>query len=154
MEAINFLEMLNPVIWVLANIVLAYVALALVIFVITYYVLFDPKATTGGKLIFRFMLSLVGVMGLVFLGIYVDPSADRSAFEYPTDVDWWRPAFRLVIYSYVSFTITSLAILLIRRKWRPHSIKIAPPQDLVKVRHETSEIPIVKSSLERDGNTK
>ena len=153
MEAINFLETLNPVIWVLANLVLAYVALALVIFVIMYYVLFDPKATTGGKLIFRFMLSLVGVMGLVFLGIYVDPSADRSPFEYPDDVELWRPALRLSIYSYVAFTITSLAILLIRRKWRPHSIKIAPPQDLVKVRHETSEIPIVKSSLEDHGSS-
>lgn len=151
MDVINTI---NTIAWVLANLILAYTALALVIFVIMYYALFDPKATTGGKLIFRFMLSLVGVIGLVFVGIFVDPSVSRPWSTYPEDIEWWRPVLRLVIYSYVAFTITSLAALLVRRKWRPHSLKIAPAQDLVKVRHPTDEIPIVKSSLEDDGTRK
>lgn len=148
----DLITLINTVAWVLSNVILAYVSLALVVFVIMYYVLFDPRATTGGKLIFRFMLSLVGVVSLVFIGIFVDPVTDRQWYAYPNGVEVWRPFLRLVIYGYVAFTITSLAVLLVRRKFRPNSIKIAPSQPLVKVRHETSEIPIVKSSLENDGN--
>lgn len=133
----------NTVMWVLSNVILAYTAFALVVFVGMYYALFDPKATTGGKLIFRFMLSLVGVIGLVFVGIFVDPAPDREWFTYPVEVEIWRPALRLVIYSYVAFTITALAVLLVRRKWFPHKVKIAPDKELVKVRHETNEIPVV-----------
>lgn len=146
MEFIQFINDINPALWIAANVVLAYVALALMVFVTMYYALFDPKATTGGRLIFRFMLSLIGVIGLVFVSIYIDPAPDSEWFNYPGDrVDFWRPIVRLGIYSYVAFTITSLAILLVRRKWFPRSIKTAPSQELVKVRHETSEIPIVKT---------
>ncbi len=150
----NIIEVINPIVWVLANVILAYTALALVIFIVMYYALFDPKATTGGKLIFRFMLSLVGVVGLVFMGIFVDPSPDRDWFLYPEDVEWWRSIVRLIIYGYVAFTATSLSVLLVKRKWSPHDVKVAPTQDLIKVRHETNEIPIVKSSLEDDGSVK
>jgi hypothetical protein len=140
------IDTINSIAWILANIILAYTALALVVFVIMYYALFDPRATTGGKLIFRFMLSLVGIIGLVFGGIFMDPNANQTWSMYPDHIAVWRPILRLVIYGYVAFTITALAILLVRRKWRPHSLKIAPAQDLVKVRH-TNEIPVVKSSL-------
>lgn len=142
-------EVINPVAWVVANMVLAYIAFALVVFVVMYYALFDPQATTGGKLIFRFMISLVGLIGLLFLGIFVDPAPDREWFSYPGDyVEWWRPVLRLFIYGYVAFTITSLAVLLVKRKWFPSRIEAIAPQPLVKVRHETSEIPIVTSSPE------
>lgn len=144
------IESFNQVAWVLANIILAYIAFALLLFVIMYYALFDPRATTGGKLIFRFMFSLVGVIGLVFLGIFVDPAPDREWFMYPPEVETWRPTLRLIVYGYVAFTITSLAVLLVHRKWFPHKLKVAPTQELVKVRHETSEIPVVRSSLEKD----
>jgi ABC-type transport system involved in cytochrome c biogenesis permease subunit len=146
---VEVIDTINSIAWVLANLVLAYTALALVIFVIMYYALFDPRATTGGKLIFRFMLSLVGIVGLVFVGIFVDPSMDRGWGVYPADVEPWRPVLRLIIYGYVAFTITSLAALLVRRKWRPNSLKIAPAQDLVKVRHPTTEIPVVDPSDDR-----
>ena len=138
------IESFNQVAWVLANIILAYTALALVVFVVMYYALFDPKATTGGRLIFRFMVSLVGVIGLLYLGIFVDPAPDREWFLYPDGVEPWRPTLRVLIYGYVAFTITSLAVLLVRRKWFPHSVKTAPSDELVKPRHETSEIPVVK----------
>lgn len=141
----DIINLINPIAWALSNVILAYTAIALVIFVIMYYALFDPKATTGGKLIFRFMLSLVKVIFLVFLGIFIDPAAGRSWSEIAPDVEWWRPLLRLTIYGYVGFTITSLAVLLIKRKWFPHTIKIAPADgELVKVRHETNEIPVVK----------
>lgn len=137
-----FLNWFNPVAWVLANVILAYIAVALILFVAGYYALFDPKATTGGKFIFRFMLSLVGVIGLVFLGIFIDPAPDREWYNYAAQVEWWRPAVRLFVYGYVAYTITSLAYLLAVRKWNPGRLKTAPDRDLVKVRH-TSEIPIV-----------
>ena len=149
----SIIDAINPIAWVLANVVLAYISVALLVFVVMYYALFDPKATTGGKLIFRFMLSLVGVILLVFLGIYIDPAGNRSWYLMSADVEWWRPALRLIIYGYVAFTITSLAVLLVRRKWFPSKLKIAPQQELVKPRHETSEIPIVKPHPEdSDGN--
>lgn len=149
-----FIEVINPIVWVLSNIILAYAALVLVVFVFMYYALLDPKATTGGQLIFRFMVSLVGVVGLIFLGIFIDPAPDREWFIYPVDyVDAWRPALRLLIYGYVAFTATALSVLLIKRKWFPHMLRIAPSQELVKPRHETGDIPVVgKSSLEGSDN--
>jgi hypothetical protein len=139
----DVIDVINQFAWVGANIVLAYTAVALLVFVVLYYALFDPKATTGGKLIFRFMVSLIGIVGLVYVGIFVDPAHDRGWFVLPDDVADWRPTVRLLIYGYVAFTATSLAILLIKRKWFPQKLKTAPVQELVKVRHETSEIPIV-----------
>ena len=81
-----FIEVINPIVWVLANVILAYTALILVVFVFMYYALFNPKATTGGQLIFRFMVSLVGVVGVVFLGIFIDPAPDSEWFIYPAGV--------------------------------------------------------------------
>lgn len=140
----SIIDVIDPIAWIAANLILAYTSLALVVFVILYYALFDPRATTGGQLIFRFMLSLIGVVGLVFLGIFVDPSPDREWFDYPDSVEWWRPILRLIVYSYVAFIATSLAILLIKRKWFPHKLRVAPSEELVKPRHETSEIPTVQ----------
>lgn len=146
----NIIDIVNQIMWVAANITLAYIACVLMVFVVMYYALFDPKATTGGKLIFRFMLSLVGVIGLVFIGIFIDPAPDREWFLYPAEAELWRPALRLAIYGYVAFTITSLAILLVKRKWWPHKVRTAPTQELVKVRHETADIPVVKHQSQND----
>lgn len=133
---------INTFAWVAGNILVAYTAIAIVVFVIAYYVLFDPKATTAGKFIFRFMLSLVGVILLVFIGTYVDPSPNRTWSFLPPDVSSWRPILRFLIYGYVAFTITSLAVLLAVRKWRPNRVRLKSDRDLVEVRH-TKEIPIV-----------
>lgn len=137
-------EVVNTVAWVVGNVILAYTAVALILFLIAYYAIFDPSATTGGRLIFRFMLSLAGVIVLVSIGIFVDPSPDREWFMYPTGaVEWWRPLLRLSIYGFVAYSISSLAWLLAVRKWWPHKVKKASDIILVKPRH-TSEIPIVK----------
>lgn len=139
------IDLINQVAWVAANILLGYTSIALLVFVVLYYTLFDPRATTGGTLIFRFMLSLVGVIGIVFIGMYFDPSSDSLEFSYPNDVEVWRPGLRLIVYGYVAFTITSLAVLLVKRKWFPNRVKTAPPQDLIKVRHETGPNPTVEN---------
>lgn len=140
---IEFLLQLNSIAWILSNALIAYIAFAVPGFVVLYYILYDPKATTAGKLIFRFMLSLVGIILLVFIGTFVDPTGGRNWATLPHDVEFWRPTLRLLIYGYVAFTITSLAVFLALRKWWPGLVKTAPDEALVKVRH-TSEIPIVK----------
>ena len=140
----DLLQIINPIAWVIGNLLIAYVAFAVLVFVISYYILFDPRATTAGKLIFRFFLSLVGIIALVFIGTWIDPVNNQSWLEIPSSIDLWRPVFRVIVYGYVSFTLTSLAVLLARRKWWPKSIKTAPDQQLVQPRHDTSDIPTVK----------
>ena len=136
----EFLEFINAFLWVGSNALLAYCAFALIFFVVGYYTLFDPSATTAGRLIFRFMLSLIGIVGVVCLGVFVDPSGDRVWYLYPDDVATWRPIVRFFVNGYVAFTTTSLSIFLIRRKWFPK--KTPNDSDFVKVRN-TAEIPII-----------
>lgn len=133
----------NSFAWILGNILVAYISVGVFIFVIVYYVLFDPKATTAGKMIFRFFLSLIGIVGLIFIGTFIDPAVDREWSTLPPDVDVWRPILRVFIYGYVAFAITNLAILLVVRKWWPARLDTAIDKDLVKLRH-TSDIPIIK----------
>lgn len=138
---------INAVAWVLGNVLLAYTSFALITFLIAYYTIFDPSSTTGGRLIFRFMLSLAGVIVLIFVGIYVDPLPDRQWSTFPAEsVDRWRPLLRLAVYGFVAFSISSLAWLLAVRKWWPHKVKKASDINLVKVRH-TNEIPIIKAVI-------
>lgn len=148
----NIIDVINPIVWVLANIALAYTSLVLVVFVILYYALFDPRATTGGTLIFRFMISLIGVVGLVFVSVYIDPTSGNGWFIYPEGIEPWRPWLRLFVYGYVGVTATSLAVLLVRRKWFPHKLKTAPEEELVKPRHETSEIAIIVKPRTSEAN--
>lgn len=134
------LEVINAIAWVTGNLLVAYIELAIIVFVIGYYVLFDPRATTAGTMIFRFMLSLVSIILLVFIGTFVDPSHNRNWNALPADVDLWRPILRVAIYGYVAYTITSLAVLLAIRKWRPHLVKKASDMNLVQPRH-TNTVP-------------
>lgn len=138
-------EPINEVAWVVSNLALAYTCVVLVVFIVAYVIIFDPRATTGGQLIFRFMLSLVGVIVLSYIGVFVDHAPDRSWFLYPGEelVETWRPITRLVVYVFVAFSITALSRLLILRKWFPHKVKKAGDLVLIKPRH-TSEIQIVK----------
>lgn len=130
----QWLQEFNTFAWVFSNVLVAYIAVVLVVFVVTYYVLFDPKATTAGKFVFRFALSLIGVIGLVFISLFIDPRMGREWYVYSGDVLWWRPSVRLVAYGYVAFTISSLVALLAVRKFRPEKLKTALDRDLVKPR--------------------
>lgn len=126
---------INSFSWIAGNVLVAYITFAIVAFVIAYYFLFDPKSTTAGQLILRFMFSLVGVVGLIFVGTYVNPAPDRSWDSLPEDIVTWRPLIRFAIYGYVTYTVTSLGVLLWVRKFRPWRLKTAPGADLVKLRH-------------------
>lgn len=139
---------INTFAYVLSNILIAYIAGAVVVFVILYYIWFDPRATTAGKFIFRFFLSLVGIIGLVFVGVFVDPAGNRSWTSLPPDVEFWRPILRLIVYGYVAFTITSLAVILVLRKWRPNSLKTSQDKDLVVPRHPTTEVPVIQHPVD------
>lgn len=145
MDVFTIIDVVNGVFWIAANALLAYSAAVLVAFLIGYFILFDPGATTAGKLIFRFMMSLVGVVLLSVIGVFIDPAPGRDWWNFPTgEVELWRPALRLAVYVGVAFTITGLAKLLIYRKWFPHRLKKASDIEIIKPRH-TAEIPIVKN---------
>lgn len=138
---------INTFAWVLGNVMLAYAAFVQIAFIIAYYTIFDPSATTGGRLIFRFMLSFTGVIVLVPIGIFIDPAVGRGWLQFPVDtVEWWHPLLRLAIYGFVAYSISSLAWLLAVRKWFPHKVKKASDINLIKVRH-TAEIPVIKAVL-------
>ena len=139
MSIITFLESINPFLWIVSNLALIYIGIALILFVVAYQVFFDPKATTGGKMIFRFALSLSLVVSVIYIGIFVDPR-----HEYPGDTVWWRPAARLAAYGYVAYTITALIWFLWKRKFRPEKLDTAPDKLLVKPRHDTAEVPTIK----------
>lgn len=121
----NFWVDVNAVAWVVTNLLVAYIAVIVVVFVLGYYILFNPKVTTAGQYIFRFFVSLVVLNVLMFITLFVDPSQGRVWSEYPDDVMPWRPLLRLAGYTYVAFTVTSLAVLLVVRKWFPHKLVTA-----------------------------
>lgn len=132
----DWFDVVNWFAWVASNVLVGYVVVALVIFLIGYFLFFDPRATTGGRLIFRFVTSIFTIMVLVFIGVFIDPHAQQQWFDYPGDVVWWRPIVRLIGYAFAAYTITSLAILLVKRKWFSHKIDTAPADEntLVQLR--------------------
>ena len=134
----------NTIAWIMSNLLVAYIAAVLVVFVVGYYILFDPSVTTAGKFVFRFALSLIGVIGLIAVSLFIDPSHGRAWTEYPGDVLWWRPISRFVIYFYVAYTVTGLAILLGYRKWKPTRLRTALDYELVQTRP-----PLLKSEKKK-----
>jgi len=141
----DILNVLNQILWVLGNVLLMYSSIALLVFLTAYLIIFDPRATTGGKLIFQFMLSLIAVMATVVIGIYIDPTANHSWLVLPDGVAVWRPALRFLVYGFVAYSITSLAILLVMRRWFPQRLKKASDMSLAQPRH-TSAIDIIVDS--------
>lgn len=146
MNIVEFLEWLNPTVWVVANLTLIYIGVLLLAFTILYPALFDPSATTGGKMIFRFSLSLTMVVAVIVVGIFIDPRQDLPWYMYPGDIIWWRPTIRLVAYLYVAYTITDLVRFLWKRKFHPQELKRAPDKELVKPRNDTAEVPTIKEN--------
>lgn len=120
---IELIEAINPWAWSLSNVLLVYSGLALIIFGVMYYVFFDPKSTTGGRLIFRFAVSLGIVKLFVIIGIFFDSPANQDWYAMPYYIAEWRPLARLIGYAYVSYAVTSLNIYLIVRRWWPHMVR-------------------------------
>lgn len=131
----EFINNFNTFAWVASNLLVLYIGVLLIGFVIGYYALFDPKSTTAGRFIFRFAFSLIGVVGLIFISVFVDPRVDQAWYLFPGDTLWWRPVVRLLVYGYVAYTITGLAILLGYRKFKPTALRTSVTETtLVKVR--------------------
>lgn len=126
----------DAIAWIMSNLLVGYIGVALIVFSISYYILFDPRATTGGRMVFRFTFSLIGVVGLVFISLFIDPSPGHRWNEFPGDVLWWRPLLRLAAYLYVSYTVTAMAVVLYLRKFHPKKLNTAPIDEstFVKVR--------------------
>lgn len=143
------IERVSALFWVFGNILIVYSAFALIVFVIGYYILFDPSATTAGKVLFRFMLSLTGVICIAYIGLILFPVTGRPWYVPPPATDLWWAIVRFVIYCHLAFTVTSLAVLLVIRKWFPKRIKSAPFKELVRVRHDTEELDIVNPKTQQ-----
>lgn len=142
MIIVDFLEWINPTLWVLANLTLIYIGVLLLAFTILYPTLFDPGATTGGKMIFRFSLSLSMMVAVIVVFSFMEP----PWYTYPDDIIWGRPPILLSVYLYVAYTISSLVRFLWKRKFQPQKIKRIPDKELVKPRHDTDEIPTIKEN--------
>lgn len=135
----EWLHFINIIAWQVSNGLITYISIALVIFVVGYYVLFDPKATTVGRYLFRFVLSLVLVIGLSIVTLYFGPSSQNRVpgFE-PDDAFWWLQILRLIVFSYVAYTVTGLAFLLGIRKFRPDLIKTMADHVMVQPRRSNT----------------
>lgn len=118
----------NTFCWVTANVEVFVVFTASLLFSILYPILFNPSLTTGGKLIWRAILSVAAFGLLVCIGIFIDGRVEW--WQYPGDVIWWRPFIRLAVYSFIGESFVSLVVLLILRRVRPEAIKVAPEDSL------------------------
>lgn len=132
----HWLYLIDDISWVLSSVLIIYSSIILVVFVVFYYIVYDVKSTTAGKFIFRFVLSLIGVIALVFIGAFIDPAHGRSWTHYPGDVVYWRPILRVIIYAYVAFSASALVILLALRRWKPYLLRTALDRELVRTRKE------------------
>lgn len=130
----NWVMEANAYAWIVSNLLVAYIGIGLIVFIVGYYYLFDPRKTTAGQQIFRFAASLGGVIGLIFISLFIDPTVGREWFTYPGDVLIWRPIARLVAYTYIAYTITGLAVLLFIRRFYPEKIRTSNDKDLVQPR--------------------
>jgi hypothetical protein len=149
---VQAIDQFNPVAWIASNILVAYISILLIVFVIFYFIVFDPRATTAGRFIFRFIISLVGVIGLIFIGNYIDPEQGRAWYQFPGDILWWRPTVRLIVYTYVGYSVTALVVLLAIRKWWPQKLRTALDRDLVKTRRPEEPLPeLVNDDKSKDG---
>lgn len=143
MDWLFLLNVFNSIFWVAANMTIIYIGVTLLAFLFFYYRWFDPKVTTAGQFIFRFTMSLLGIIALVFIGIFIDPRASIAWFTYPGDVIWWRPAVRLLAYGYVAYTVTGLAVLIYMRKFHPHRLRTARDREMLTPRAKTGPIDIL-----------
>lgn len=137
----QWLNAFNSVAWIVSNLEVLYISIVLVIFVVFYFLIFDPKATTAGRFIYRFIVSLVGVIGLIFIGNYIDPAKGSQWFQFPGDILWWRPIVRFIVYTYVAYAVTALQVLLVIRRWWPGKLRTTLDRQIVKLRHSEPELP-------------
>lgn len=127
----EILNAANPVIWTITNFLIAYVVVMLIAFVGMYAFFFNPKSTMAGKFIFRLAFSLIGVIGIAFTSVFIDPHGGTEWFKFPGDVAEWRPLFRMFGYGYTAYAVTGLVWLLAVRRWKTEPDAIGDPNYLV-----------------------
>lgn len=132
----DWLIEINTVLWIVSNVLVGYIAMASVLFVVGYLILFDPLTTTAGKIVFRLMISLAGVMVLVFIGVFLDNRPDQDWLTFQGDTLWWKPGVRLIIYGYMAYAATILLNFLIVIKWFPSRLKTPRDKELIHLRNE------------------
>jgi len=128
-------EAYNHVMWVIGNLTVALIFVCALTFVVVYPVLFNPMLTTAGRLIWRLVISFLGLGFLAVLGVFVDGQVDWTMF--PPDVSWWRPTIRFFIYAFVAYSFGSLIGLLFTRRFHPERVRRAPDDWMVKPRHKS-----------------
>ena len=133
----TILTHLDPIFWIVSNILVGYVTLMAIVFSVAYPIYFRPRATTVGRVVLMLMISLATVTAQQFIAVFVDPAIRNhgSFFGYPDGLYWWRSIVRFLSYAYVAYASTSLVHVLWLRKFRPERMTIAPDTSMpVKVR--------------------
>lgn len=118
------MEVVNHILWVAGNIIILLIFVAALSFAIIYPLLFNPKLTTGGRLVWRAIFSVAGIGLMVVIGLFVDGRSEW--WELPPNILWWRPALRVLVYGYVAYSFGSLVALLFVRRFWPKQVEVAP----------------------------
>ena len=132
----DWLTEINAVLWVSSNALVGYITLAVYVFIIGYYALFNPRVTTAGRLLFNLLVSLTFVMTLVFIGVFIDNRPDEDWLSFRVDTLWWQPSLRIMGYGFLAYTVTAMIVFLVKVKWFPHLLKTSRDKELIRLRHE------------------
>ncbi|AWN03252.1 hypothetical protein PBI_CAMILLE_5 [Microbacterium phage Camille] len=127
------MEVITDVLWIVDNLLANVASFGIITAAIAYYTLFDPRATTAGRMVFRFMVSLAGVIAL---------SLVAEAFGATKDTTWWV-ALAMIVYGYLVYTIIALLTFMVIRKWKPSRVKKKADLNLMKPRTDTTEIKTI-----------
>lgn len=93
----------------LGDILLVFVFVLAAAFTVVYVVLFNPRKTTGGWLIWQAIFS-VACLGLVAMVAFYAPDA------------WWRPGVRVIVCGLAAYNFARLVIHLLRRRFAPSTL--------------------------------
>lgn len=113
---------INDILWGISNGLVFYAAIAILLFFGFYGLFFKWWKRPAGISVFIDRAALVGVISLIFIGIFVDPQ--RGFWEAPPDVLAWRPWLRVFVYSSVAFATTFQFVVAFRRYVATEPIEI------------------------------
>lgn len=143
LNAITYDADVNPIFWIISNLLVAYVAVVMAAFVAFYGLGFKWWIRPAGVSIFVFTASLLAVILLSVIGLFINPRSGVPWYVYPPDVFIWRPALRFLIYLTVAIAATNLLWTAFQR-WRhtdPLTLDIDPrtrPRDRLTRKRRTS----------------
>ena len=132
----DWLNEINTIFWVSSNALVGYITIALYVFLVAYFVMFNPRKTTAGRLLFRLLFALGGVMTLVFVSVFIDNRPDEDWLTFPGDTLWWRPTLRIFGYLFLAYAVTALISFMVKVRWFPHRLKTPRDKELLRLRQE------------------